>query len=213
MTPDIQSNVRCHGCRATFDASGAIWCQCLAKRATLVCPQCASCACRISPAAARKFWHEASSLLHDRHRDEQRARTDGTAPNNETAEILIVDDDEEIRLAAAFMIQEMGYRVATTSNPDEALSLIAARPPRLVLTDALMPKMDGRVLCSRIKTHNRKVRVVIMTSLYTSTRYRNEALKTFHADGYLAKPIAADDLRAVIAKLVPARTRSLEVHA
>jgi CheY-like chemotaxis protein len=213
MIQNVHYIVRCLGCPAKFDAAKAAWCHCVAKRATLVCPQCERCVCQAGPAAVRKFWVEAPSLLHDRHRDEQKFRADEAARNDEAAEILIVDDDEEIRLAAAYMLQEMGYRVATSSNPDEVLSLIAERPPRLVLTDALMPKMDGRVLCSVIKSHNHNVRVVIMTSLYTSPRYKYEALKNFHADGYLAKPIASDDLREVISKLVPLRMRPREVNA
>lgn len=79
--------------------------------------------------------------------------------------------------------------------------------PGLVLTDALMPKVDGRQLCRFIKADFPSVRVVIMTALYTSIRYRHEALKTFHADDYVAKPIDFQKLMDVVGRLVPRAIR------
>lgn len=71
----------------------------------------------------------------------------------------------------------------------------------IVLTDALMPKIDGRQLCRLIKAVNRSIKVVIMSGLYKSTRYRIEAMKAFHADEYLAKPIDFARLQQVLGKL------------
>jgi YesN/AraC family two-component response regulator len=73
--------------------------------------------------------------------------------------------------------------------------------PDIVLTDALMPKIDGRQLCRLIKTSDASIKVVIMTALYKSSRYRTEAMNTFHADEYLAKPIDFAHLRQVLGNL------------
>ena len=115
--------------------------------------------------------------------------------------VLIVDDDEEIRVMAEFILHEMGYRTLTASRSNEALEIVNREKPDVVLTDALMPGGDGRELCRMIKEQHPDVKVVIMTSLYTSPRYASEAHRLFHADGYLAKPIYYDRLRTVLRRL------------
>jgi OmpR family response regulator RpaB len=115
--------------------------------------------------------------------------------------VLIVDDDEEIRLIAEYTIQQMGYRTLTAANAEEALQIVEHDRPDMVLTDALMPKIDGRQLCRLIKAIDPSIKVVVMTSLYTTSRYRVEAINTFHADEYLAKPINFVKLEQVLRQL------------
>jgi CheY-like chemotaxis protein len=115
--------------------------------------------------------------------------------------VLIVDDDEEIRLIAEYTIQQMGYRVMTAAGPEEALATVDRSRPDIVLTDALMPRIDGRQLCRLIKAIDSSIKVVVMTALYKGSRYRLEALSTYHADEYLAKPIDFDRLQQVLGQL------------
>jgi DNA-binding response OmpR family regulator len=150
----------------------------------------------------RAEWNAALRELLERQTEEKFRRAigaAGAAPSQST--VLIVDDDEEIRLIAQYSAQQMGYRTRTAGNAEEALASIASSRPDIVLTDALMPKVDGRQLCRLIKMEDPSIRVVIMTSLYTSTRNRIEALNEFGADEYLAKPIDFDRLRQVLQKL------------
>jgi CheY-like chemotaxis protein len=61
-------------------------------------------------------------------------------------EILVIDDDEAIRDAVADILEEEGYRVATTANGGEAIEYLRERrhqPPGLILLDLMMPVMDG----------------------------------------------------------------------
>jgi CheY-like chemotaxis protein len=109
--------------------------------------------------------------------------------------VLIVDDDEEIRLIAEYSVQQMGYRTLSAANAEEAMSIVKDSRPDIVLTDALMPKIDGRQLCRLIKAVDASIKVIIMSSLYKSSRYRVEALNTFRADEYLVKPINFEKLR------------------
>ena len=155
---------------------------------------------------AGEFWLRAPASVVERGTRERARRAPATArPEAQIVDVLIVDDDEEIRTAAAVMVQAMGYSVMTASGPAEALAAVERTPPRLVLTDALMPKIDGRQLCRLIKAGFSDVRVVIMTSLYTAPRYKYEALKTFHADDYLAKPVDFERLSKVLTKLLGKR--------
>lgn len=123
--------------------------------------------------------------------------------NGEALDILVVDDDEEMRLAVAYMLERMGYQVRTVADAREALVAIDQQKPQIVLTDALMPGLDGRQLCRLIKAIHPDLKVVIMTSLYTAPRYKYEAFKSFRVDEYIAKPLNTAKLQSVLSKLAP----------
>jgi len=76
--------------------------------------------------------------------------------------------------------------------------------PDLLLTDALMPKMDGREVCKRLKSdpQTSSIKVIIMTSAYTASRYKTEAMAAYRADGYLNKPVDFKLLNDLLGKLV-----------
>jgi CheY-like chemotaxis protein len=197
--------VPCPTCKAPIDAATPRWCDCIAKTVSPACQQCGSCLCRTTADVQREFWRAAPASLLERRLEEQRRRNANVSEASDGCDVLVVDDDEEIRLIAAYMLEQMGYSVTTASSADEALARVRNAAPRIVLTDALMPKMDGRQMCQYIKESYADVKVVIMTSLYRATRYKQEAYKIFHADGYMAKPIAFDDLQSTMAKLVAPR--------
>ena len=82
--------------------------------------------------------------------------------------------------------------------------MAGAVPFDVVLTDALMPKMDGRELSRQLKeTHGNRIKVILMTSLYKSPRYRNEAQHVFKVDEYLVKPLNYDELRDALRRVAP----------
>jgi CheY-like chemotaxis protein len=198
----------CPTCRRTVDTALAAWCLCLVKRPSLVCNRCKHCLCAAEPQVVREFWNRAPASLRARNDAECKRRAVRTYDPGADTDILIVDDDEEIRAIAAFMLEKMGYRVLTAPDAATTFELMKTIRPALILTDALMPKTDGRQLCRTIKADFPGVLVVIMTSLYTSTRYKYEALKVFGADDYLAKPIDFDRLRESIGKLLPRLARA-----
>ncbi len=194
----------CPGCHQDIDALTAEWCRCLVKQPSVVCDRCQTCLCKSEPQVVRQFWKRAPASVIARNVTERQLRASRATVTGNTIDVLVVDDDEEIRSVAAFMIHEMGYSVLTASGAAQALEMMEMVRPSLVLTDALMPKVDGRQLCRFIKASFPSVRVVIMTALYTSPRYKYEALKSFHADDYVAKPIDFQKLSEVVGRLVPA---------
>lgn len=123
--------------------------------------------------------------------------------NGAALDILVVDDDEEMRLAVSYMLERMGHHVRAVANAREAFIAIEAKKPQIVLTDALMPSLDGRQLCRLVKAIHPDLKVIIMTSLYTAPRYKYEAFKSFRADEYIAKPLNAAKLRTIVSKLAP----------
>jgi CheY-like chemotaxis protein len=118
---------------------------------------------------------------------------------------LIVDDDPLILEVAERAFRAFGFTTLVTRNPEEALEIAMALLPDLVLTDALMPRLDGRELCLRLKNcaATRKIKVVVMSALYRGTTYRNQAFRAFGVDEFLAKPIKPVVLRDVLERILP----------
>ena len=197
--------VPCHSCGKEMAAHESAWCRCVARKVSLTCPHCGVCICKAPEGVQRNFWRNAPAWVNVSRAAEQKRRTGANkvAPAGEGVDVLIVDDDEEIRMLAAYTIEQMGYRVAVAASGKEALAEIGRCRPRVMLTDALMPGLDGRVLCQTGKAAHPLMKVIIMTSLYTAPHYKYEAYKTFGADGDLAKPIDFTQLQEALVKLVP----------
>jgi len=186
----------------------AVWCNCLVSERTLACPSCLSCFCKAPAPYKDRFWTTAPQELWDRKVAEHNAR-DFHPPQapEDPAEvghplILVVDDEKHIQKMATGAIQSLGYHVLVGRNGEEGLEMTLKYRPDLVLSDAMMPKLDGREMCLRIKKNPETsgILVVIMTSLYTQGKYRSEAYKEFRVDGYLSKPIDLSQLRALLQK-------------
>jgi CheY-like chemotaxis protein len=214
-TPETYS-AACQNCGSTFDALDAPWCSCLVTERTLVCPHCLQCFCKGPAAYKSRFWSNAPKALWDRKFKEH--HEDFTPPSDPGPDeiarplVLVVDDEKDIQRVASRVIQSLGYGLLVAHNGEEGLELARRYRPELVLTDALMPRMDGREMARRIKEESAAnqsgggrsasgaTRVVVMTALYTNVKYRTEGFKTYKVDDYLAKPLAFEDLRAVLQK-------------
>src|SRR5580765_1353733 len=86
------------------------------------------------------------------------------------AKILIVDDSEDSRESLAFFLREVGHDVTGVPNGREALSLILAELPDVILLDLLMPVMDGPSFLEVIRSYLRiqSLPVVVLTALTDS---------------------------------------------
>lgn len=198
--------VTCFNCQGSFDALDASWCSCLVTERTLVCDTCLKCFCKAPSAYKSQFWSGAPKALWDRKFHEHHAELAPAANPDPSAVVrplvLLVDDEKDIQRVATRVIESLGYGLVLGRNGAEGLELARAYKPDLVLSDALMPKMDGREMCRQIKDDPAiaSTPVVVMTSLYTSVKYRTEAYRNFKVDDYLSKPLEFDELRAVLQK-------------
>src|SRR5262245_42296488 len=66
--------------------------------------------------------------------------------------VLVVDDQADVRLSLAYMLQASGFRVAEVPNAEQALALIARQSVDLVLTDITMPDTDGVALLRMLRS-------------------------------------------------------------
>jgi PAS domain S-box-containing protein len=88
-------------------------------------------------------------------------------PDGTGETVLVVEDDEDVRAAAATMIRELGYSVISAEGPEQALRILAERPVALVFTDVVMPgPITSRELADRARALQPGVKI-LFTSGYT----------------------------------------------
>jgi CheY-like chemotaxis protein len=199
-----QPILRCLKCSKPYDLQTPLWCSCSGVSRTLVCPSCLHCFCSAPLPYKRRFWTAAPRSLCE-HTERFRTAADVAQQRADARLVLVVDDDELNRSLVASVCERWGYRVLTAAHGEEALSIWAQQPVDIVITDALMPKMDGRELSLRIKSSERaeSTKVILMTSLFTKLQHRAEAFKTFRVDEFLVKPIKFPELAAALKRVTP----------
>jgi len=110
--------------------------------------------------------------------------------------ILVVDDDPDVRLATRDFLSSKGYEVAVAEGGREALRMIEASPPDVVLLDVAMPVMDGMETLRRIvATH--PAMPVIMVTANADIEITSKVLQLGAAD-YVPKPFDLDYLDQAI---------------
>lgn len=118
--------------------------------------------------------------------------------------ILIVEDEEEI---LSYLKEELegDYRIMTRKNGREAYDTILADTPDLVISDIMMPEMDGLSLCRKIKqnTNVNHVPVILLTAK-SKPEDTMEGMAT-GADAYMVKPFNTELLKSTIANLIANR--------
>ena len=111
--------------------------------------------------------------------------------------ILVIDDDRTVHKLVERALHDFSGTLFHAYDGVEGLRIAGELRPELVLTDALLPKLDGREVALRLKSDpaTRAIKVVVMTALYKGSRYRIEAINSFGVDEYLEKPVAPAHLR------------------
>jgi two-component system, cell cycle response regulator len=110
--------------------------------------------------------------------------------------ILVAEDDPDSRELLSWLLQKLGYEVVTTENGNKAWETFRRGRFRLVISDILMPELDGLELCRRIRKHNQSkyTYVIIITALIGKKDYL-EGMEA-GADDFVTKPFDPDELKA-----------------
>ncbi len=193
--------IRCVNCANVFDATAAPQCDCLEETRSVRCPFCNSCFCRTDDKYKAAFWEKATPDMRAR-----KAELSEYLPPEKIKHPLIIfaDDDPTARSIMRRVVQGLGHNLMVLRNGADLIDVARLYKPELVITDALMPKMDGREAARIIKSELPDTKIIVITSVYKGLRYKNEAMRTFGADDYLTKPASPQDLRAAIARQLPA---------
>ena len=120
---------------------------------------------------------------------------------NRRLTLVIAEDDDEIR---SYMESELGkeYDVHACTNGRDALAEVYSTMPDLVLSDVMMPEMDGTTLCSKLKANpSTNIIPVILLTAKNRDEDKLEGLET-GADAYIVKPFNMDILKRTILNLI-----------
>jgi two-component system response regulator AtoC len=112
--------------------------------------------------------------------------------------VLVVDDEENLRLVLRTLLRRHGYEVETAPTGEEALTLVDSFGPDVVLTDVRMPKMGGLDLLTTLKAKGNEATVIVM-SAYGNMDLALEAMKSGAYD-YVQKPFKPDEIVLALKK-------------
>lgn len=124
--------------------------------------------------------------------------------------ILVVDDDTTLRIALTRYLEKRGYSICDVGSGMEALSAFETDPPDLVVSDVMMPEMDGFEFCRRLRATRTGQ---LVPFIFLSSRGEVEDRIQGHsigADDYLIKPF---EPRELLAKIEAQLERSRRIHS
>jgi hypothetical protein len=122
--------------------------------------------------------------------------------------ILVAEDEEFLRVLITRALWEDGYRTLEARNGDEALHLARLAFPylHLVITDIVMPNLDGRELGRRLASDCPRLPVLYISAYMTGDVFHRDAPG---GAAFLQKPFSTDDLRATVRSLLRAAQERL----
>ena len=125
----------------------------------------------------------------------------GETPPLPVREVLIVDDSDDFLTFMSEMLSE-NYKVRTAVNGKDALDKIAEHKPDIILSDVMMPEMDGNELCKHVKEDKATATIpFVMLTARLSTEHKIEGFNS-GADAYITKPFDLDLLNVRIDNLI-----------
>ena len=144
---------------------------------------------------------------------DSRSRDRGTDARSERRarrpRLLVVDDEESVRVTTAAILEQEGYHVETASDGHEALQQVSAGSFDLVLTDLRMEDMDGITLLHELQTRHPNIVTIVLTG-YASIESSIDALRQGVYD-YLVKPCVVDDLKRTVGRALEHREQRMRI--
>ena len=122
--------------------------------------------------------------------------------SNMSKKILVADDEPSIVAAVEFLLRRNGYEVHVARNGEEALELVEAHNPDLVLLDVMMPRKSGYEVCARMREREewRHIKIIMLSAKGRDAEV-NKGL-AMGADVYVTKPFSTRELMAKIKGLL-----------
>jgi signal transduction histidine kinase/ligand-binding sensor domain-containing protein/DNA-binding response OmpR family regulator len=141
------------------------------------------------------------SIISEEQEEEESAVNNDLPKVGKRQKVVVVEDDSEIRNYLTEALSE-DYDITGCENGKEGFTAVLKLMPDLVISDIMMPEMDGTTLCSKIKTNGTTNHIpVILLTAKSREEDQLEGLET-GADAYIVKPFNMDILRRTIANLI-----------
>jgi CheY-like chemotaxis protein len=129
--------------------------------------------------------------------------------------VLLAEDDRDSRELLGWVLQKLGYEVVAVENGKEAWDTYRKSRFRLVISDLLMPDVDGFELCRRIRAHkNSKYTYIIVVTALIGKKDYLEGMEA-GADDFVTKPFDPDELKArlrVAERIISFQDQTVEEH-
>ncbi|MBW4466850.1 MAG: response regulator transcription factor [Pegethrix bostrychoides GSE-TBD4-15B] len=122
-----------------------------------------------------------------------------------TGQLLIVDDEPGLRQAVQAYLEEEGFKVEVAANAREGWEMIQKFSPDLVISDIMMPQVDGYEFLKQLREDSRYQTVPVV--FLTARGMTSDRIQGYNAgcDAYLSKPFDPDELVAVVSNLLERR--------
>jgi two-component system phosphate regulon response regulator PhoB len=119
--------------------------------------------------------------------------------------ILVVERNPAVQRLERFFLEEAGYSVEFANDGVSALAQARELRPKIVVTEILVPRLDGLSLCRALKSDPRTRSIVVL--VFSHLHAEDRALEA-GADAFIVKPIDEDNLIDIVSKLLDIRKES-----
>jgi len=123
----------------------------------------------------------------------------GNATSSPPTRVLIADDEENQRAGLAKMIQSWGYEVDTAADGQEALEKLSQSPVDILVTDLMMPRLDGSELLKRLQTQGDAPLAIVLTA-FGNIETAVQVVHDLGAFWFFEKPIQASALKILLTR-------------
>jgi len=129
----------------------------------------------------------------------------GQQTDKVTGQLLIVDDEPSLRQAVQAYLEEEGFKVEVAKNAREGWEMIQKFSPDLVISDIMMPQVDGYEFLKQLREDSRYQTIPVV--FLTARGMTSDRIQGYNAgcDAYLSKPFDPDELVAVVSNLLNRR--------
>ncbi len=126
-------------------------------------------------------------------------------PSSQPPRVLIVDDEPNIVISIEFLMRQAGYAVQVAHTGEEAIAMIQAQLPDVVILDIMLPGMDGFEVCQWIREHPdwRDVKIVMLTAKGRDVEIAKGL--ALGANAYITKPFSTRHFVQEVQRLVAER--------
>jgi len=132
------------------------------------------------------------------------AKYASSASNNRT--IIVIDDEHAFCDVVCEILDALGYNTRQAYNAHQAITLLQEITPDLILTDVMMPELDGLTFIRQLRSEPKWSEIPIIIVSAKATKADRDAAEDAGADGYLIKPFSSLELEELI-------TSTLSTHA
>ena len=115
--------------------------------------------------------------------------------------VMVVDDELQMRNVLRRVLENERYRVITAPDGETALQLTKEQKPELMLLDLMMPGIDGREVCRRVREFSSKTKIIYLTAKIASDPPALKELRS-ESDAFITKPATSKQILSKVSSVL-----------